>query len=376
MANFSNRLFLGLILLATGAWTADSQYIELHGILTKDAVLKPAKGKYLITGDWVIKKGVLVSILPGTQIFISSKMQASDSGISQINTLDSGLISIQVYGSFRCRGNAKKRIHFSPLSSSKSNSANRPDGPKGLRKISWYGIHLVRPGKEYTEISYSTIQGAARALDIVEGNFPIHHNIIDWNHIGIHCSRLTQGIYFNNTICNNYLGVKSEKSSPRMFSNMISHNLSHGFWGDGISKIKLEYNGFFANGDGNFLNLPPEYGLLVKVNKNKDSTDKFSNIYLDPILEASPSHLKAYRDDLNIPTGQKQVIDIALHQKITQGKKPLADSTLLSRRHLPYALSKYSPYINAGYRKSKFRDVDESINDIGVYGGNEFSLSP
>jgi len=53
----------------------------------------------------------------------------------------------------------------------------------------------------------------------------------------------------------------------------------------------------------------------------------------------------------------------------------LTDSLATVKRHKTYrkyALSRYSPCVNAGSNAPRFRDTDGSRNDMGVYGGPEF----
>jgi len=105
-------------------------------------------------------------------------------------------------------------------------------------------------------------------------------------------------------------------------------------------------------------NCNPECGILTKTNHNKDSTDKAGNLFTNPIFAGSPADSAArYADIENAQdtTAASGESDESFHQTPWR-----------------YRLSDYSPCVDAGSPAKRFRDDNETRNDIGVFGGPEF----
>jgi hypothetical protein len=332
---------------------------HVSGIISKDTRWNADDGPFIIDNDIVITRGIRLTIAPGTRIIINMP-QKPDSVVKQIDGIDSGCVSIRVEGILECLGKPEKRIIFTPAKS-------RTD------QYSWYGIVFNRSSDQYTEMSFTDISGAYAGISVKNCSPVIRNTLLEYNHIGINCGINGSAKIINCVIARNFAtGIKASESNPCFLNNLIVFNYNLGIWCDGISKIRLEYNCFFGNGDGNFLDCDPEFGLLSKVNKNKDSTDFASNLFRDPVLAGSISDSVAAEHDFKLPTDRSKIRDTLIAKVIYDNLK---DSTAAQTRHFSknkYALSQYSPCRNAGNPSDQYKDSDGSRNDIGIYGGPEF----
>jgi hypothetical protein len=166
-------------------------------------------------------------------------------------------------------------------------------------------------------------------------------------------------------------GIRVAGANPSIVNSIIVGNRNNGIWGDGRSKVTLENNCFYANADGDFLDCDPEFGVLTKKNSRGDSTDYVSNIFLNPVFAGSPADSLAAERDVNTPTDKSSVkssLIADIVNTVMPPRVPVAEKQSLTR----YALSKYSPCIDAGSTAGSMKDKNGSLNDIGVSGGPEF----
>lgn len=332
---------------------------HVHGTLINDTRWNAEDGPFIVDDDLVIPHGIRLTITPGTKVIISES-QKSDNTLKQIDRIDSGCVSIRVEGVLECVGKPEKRIIFTPAKSKTD-------------QYSWYGIVFDHSLDRFTEMSFTDISGAFNGISIKNCNPIIRNTLLEFNHIGINCVKNSSAKIFNCVIARNFAtGIKACESNPCFSNNMIIFNYNSGVWCDGISKIRLEYNCFFGNGDGNFMDCDPEFGVLSKVNKNKDSTDFGFNLFKDPILAGSVSDSLAAEHDYTLPTDRSKIRDTSLAKVIYDSLKDSSATQIRHNHNNKYALSRYSPCRHAGNPDNQYKNTDGSRNDIGIFGGPEF----
>lgn len=328
------------------------------GIIFSDTKWIAEEGPYIVEKDILVKSNARLSITSGTRILIRNYPIANDSGIYQIDKIDSQTVSIKVEGTLTCLGRQDKRISFIPIEFF-------PD------KYSWYGITFINAVDTDNEIFGTDITGAYNGISIINSSPMIRATVLEYNHIGINCRNESTAKIYNCIIARNFAtGIFASKSNPHIANNIICYNRNNGLWCDGLSKIFLEYNCFFENHDGNFLECDPEFGILVKKNQNNDSIDLANNIFIDPVFAGSVSDSLATEKDYNLPTIKSRVKDTTLAAIIYEGK-PLPQ-TIFKGSNFKYELSRYSPCIDAGHKSSEFNDLDRSRNDMGIDGGPDY----
>ena len=109
------------------------------------------------------------------------------------------------------------------------------------------------------------------------------------------------GIYFDNsdptimscTITGNSAvsdggGIYCNASDLTVLNTIIEGSIGNGgIYFNNSPLVSLEYNDFFNNSSGNFINPPPYLGEIVAVNLNSDSCDVYRNIFLDPLFNST-----------------------------------------------------------------------------------------
>jgi hypothetical protein len=301
-----------------------------------------------------------LTIGPGTKVIIASYPD-KDSSDDQIDDFDKSSVSIKIRGLLSCLGTRSQRIVFS--------SEKKPSG----EQYGWYGIIFDHPEKEDGgEIICTDITGAYIGVNALSCSPVIRGCVIENNHIGIQCQQPGNISITNSFIGYNLLaGVRISDANPEIIACIIIGNKNNGIWGDGTSKITLNNNCFWKNEDGNFLDCDPDFGVLVKKNKRGDSIDIGANIFSSPVFTGSPDDSIATERDLNTPTDSSKVKNTLIADIIQSfQKKPQNIHSEASTER--FTLSNYSPCIDAGYPDSKFKDLDGTLNDIGLYGGPEF----
>jgi hypothetical protein len=152
-------------------------------------------------------------------------------------------------------------------------------------------------------------------------------------------------------------------------NSIIAFNTINGVWSDDVSLIKLEYNCFYGNTDGNLSECNPEFGILLKINKNKDSIDFADNIFKDPIFAGSCSDSSAVENDLSLATDKSRIKDTLLAKILHDTLNDAGAANAMNKFYKNYSLSPYSPCVNAGNPGKKFNDANSTRNDMGMYGG-------
>lgn len=327
------------------------------GIINSDTKWNAEDGPYIVERDLLISSSAQLTINPGTKILIRNH-PLPDTTVYQLNHIDSATVSIKVEGTLICLGRKDQRTSFLPLNF-------LPD------KYCWYGIVFLNKEETPNELTGTEIAGAYSAVSAITSNPQIRLSILEYNHIGISCFDKSKASVYNCVIARNFAsGILVSGSNPRFVNNIIVFNRNHGLWCDGMSKVYLEYNCFYGNHDGDFLECDPEFGVLVKTNKRKDSVDVFNNIFTDPVFAGSVSDSLATERDYNLPTLKFRVKDTAMAEVIYEGKT--LPESIWKTSQSKYQLSRYSPCIDAGHPGESYKDIDGSRNDMGIGGGPEF----
>ncbi|HEX2959451.1 MAG TPA: right-handed parallel beta-helix repeat-containing protein [Chitinispirillaceae bacterium] len=331
----------------------------MGGVLDSDTRWNATDGPYVLESDIIVPRYRRLIIEPGTRIIISS-MHQSDTLSDQIDEFDKTKISIKVRGILSCVGRRSDWIIIS--------SENKPSG----ENYDWYGIVFDNAQDGGNEIICTDITGAYIGISVLGCSPMIRGCVIVNNHIGLLCqapgnTSVTNSIISNNLLC----GVRVNDANPRIISCIITGNKNNGIWCDGKSKVTLNYNCFWENADGNFFDCDPEFGVKVKKNERGDSIDIDGNIFSSPVFAGSADDSIATARDLANPTDSaktknKVITDII--QSFQKKPSPSRQEAVTER----YSLSKYSPCIDAGNPDAKFKDIDATRNDMGIYGGPEF----
>jgi len=334
--------------------------VTVSGFITKDVRWTEENGPYYLMQDVVVMPGVRLSIMPGTRIVIC-KLTLRQRDIPQIDALDSSTIALTVEGTLDCVGKPDKRINFVPQNG-------------GGKACSWYGIVLKKAADKTTQIGYTNISGAYKAISVYSCRPLIHHCQIDFNNEGIVCGLHGDAQVYNCVVTHNFAaGIRMTSANPVFVNNIVAFNRNNGVWGDGVSTMTFEYNCVFGNPDGNLLDCDPELGVLKKKNDRKDSVDYKNNIYKNPIFAGSEFDSAAVEKDLTLATDKSKVRDTTLakvlHEKLSDS---LAARERITRAP-PYTLSRYSPCLHAGTNASEIRNEDGSRSDMGMYGGAKFA---
>lgn len=338
--------------------------VRLCGVQEEDLNLKPENNPYVITGDVFIKSRTLWNINPGVVFKIAPAPACSlPTGLVSIENKER-LIAIYVKGSFQCLGGSDKRVIFEPLD---------PKAPG----VSWYGIVFDNAKKDYVKLCYADISGAMVGIQINNCSPLIRNCLIEGNQTGIRAGIMCKSRIYNNNILNNFsTGIMCKSATPNILNNIIAGNLT-GIWSDQVSDLEIDHNAFWDNRDADFMECPPKYGIISKVNKNGDSCDFKSNLFIDPVFYGSRAHADSVQRDIRVSTdtAKADVVDRRLARKIVETVPDSAKKTAaLNAPHRKWQLSGYSRLINAGNPKASYKDADGSINDIGLYGASEFKL--
>jgi hypothetical protein len=351
----NNTLLFIIILFCALQLPAEKR---VGGVLDRDTRWNATEGPYILESDIVVPKYRRLIIAPGTKIIISSRHQ--DTLSDQIDEFDKAKISIKVRGILNCVGRRSDRIVIS--------SENKPSG----ENYDWYGIVFDNAQDGGNEIICTDITGAYIGISAVGCSPVVRGCVIENNHIGISCQNPGNASITNSIIsCNFLCGVRVNDANPQIISCIITGNKNNGIWCDGKSKVTLSYNCFWKNADGNILECDPEFGVKVKKNDRGDSIDVVNNIFSSPVFAGSADDSIAAEKDLSNPTDSTNVKNSVIAGIIHsfQKSQPRPRPETISER---YSLSKYSPCIDAGSPDGKFKDIDETRNDMGIYGGPDF----
>ena len=83
-------------------------------------------------------------------------------------------------------------------------------------------------------------------------------------------------------------GVYCNSSDLTMSNTIIEGSIGNGgIYFNNSPGVSIQYNDFFNNAAGNFINPPVYLGEIVAVNLNSDSCDVYRNIFLDPLFNST-----------------------------------------------------------------------------------------
>ncbi len=326
----------------------------VSGIILKNEWWSRDKSPYVVSNDIIIGPDARLVIEPGVEVLIEKPLKLPD-GIDQTSKADTFSTSIRIHGALRCIGKPDQPITFRGKYIS-----------KGDEYTHWEGITLKTKRSDEVFITHTRIHNSSTALQIHKGKPLIRNTLFEKNSVGIKVINGSSPRIINSMFTDNFLcGIRIEKANPEVYNNIFFKNRNIALWGDHVSKIKFKYNGLFGNGDNNFVNCAPELGAISEVNKNSDSTDVHGNIFMDPIFVGSSSEMnekalrtKALHESSIKKPSQKEIMDIETAPRYSEGRR--------------FFLSKFSPYINAGYPASRYDEPDGSRPDLGIWGGPEF----
>jgi hypothetical protein len=354
-----SRATAGALLIICLAAIRQLGAVERRGVIDGAERWTAENSPYVITDDLLVSRTGRLAILPGTRIIVG-KPVAYDSAITQMDHLDSFTVSIRVEGSLSCIGRPNNRIAISGAARDRS-------------QCSWYGLVLDSVADAYTEIAFTDIADACAGI-VVRACSPLIRNCaLEYNNVGLLCRLGSRPDVSNCVFAYNYAaGIRIDQANPIITNSIIAFNRNNGVWSDGVSEASIEYNCVFGNRDGDFLGCDPEIGILSRVNKHGDSTDSRHNLRADPVFAGTRAESLAVEMDISLPTDRSRMKDTSLARVVYD---TLADSLAFRRvigTYRRYMLSTYSPCVNAGKPGARFRDSDDSRNDMGIWGGPEF----
>lgn len=332
---------------------------EKKGIISRNERWTIEESPYIITDDLLITPMARVVITPGVKIFVGKPISYI-AGIQQEDNLDSFAVSIRVQGSFKCVGRLDNRISFSSLNADSQH-------------CQWYGIILDNELENEIEMAFVDVAEACNGITIKKGAPLLRNCLLEYNNTGLILNNNSAPKIYNSIISSNITtGIYVDKSNPIIFNSIIAFNRNTGIWSDGISRITLNNNCIFGNGGKNLYKTDPRYGILKKVNHNKDSIDFASNIFQDPIFAGSPSDSAAIEKDLSLQTDKSRIKDTTIAKIVQKDLKDEQAKIIREKNYDRFTLSPYSPCINSGKKDKKFQNIDGSQNSMGIYGGQEF----
>lgn len=332
---------------------------EKKGIISRNERWTMEESPYIISDDLLITPMARIVITPGVKILVGKPI-AYVPGIPQEDNLDSFTISITIKGSFKCVGRLDNRITFSSLHADSQH-------------CQWYGIILDNEMENEIEMAFVDVAEACNGITVKKGAPLLRNLLLEYNNTGFILKNGSAPKIYNSIISSNETsGIYIDKSNPSIFNNIIAYNRNIGIWSDGISKVIMENNCIFGNGDKNLYKIDPRYGLLTKKNSNKDSIDFAENIFMDPIFAGSPSDSSAIEKDLSLQTDKSRIKDTTIAKIVLKDLKDKQAITIREKNYDRYSLSRYSPCNHSGKKGKTFQNIDGSRNSMGIYGGQEF----
>jgi parallel beta-helix repeat protein len=352
------NLSVALVLVTTFAFAAEqneqNEQNDFCGIIDLPTTWTKDNSPYRITGDIQISHAARLTIEAGVEVLIVPGEACGET--KQIDWSDSAYVSIKVLGSLVIKGTAKEPVRILP--------ENHVPG-----KIQWDGIRLTRKDRSQVSIEYMQIMGANKAINASFGRFNIGNSLFIGNSTGVWLESEGDVSIYNCLFTENLsAGIYINNSRPSIAANIFYKNLNFGIWSDSRQSPRIRNNLFFENVDTDCRFCPVGVSKIIKNEDNYVPTDKFGNIYSDPIFAGSEKEKSMEKKDLSLPTPLKNTKDTTLH-KIYE-KSQAIPSVKPSQANLqPFRLSKYSPAINAAPKTDFFKDIDDSEGDIGLYGG-------
>jgi len=348
-----------VLLAVVAAHSADNHC----GILDVPTTWTKDNSPYRITGDIQIAPAARLTIEAGVTVLVATGEACGET--KQLDWSDSTSISIKAYGPLIIRGTSEEPVVIMP--------ENHVPG-----KIQWDGIRLPAKNKASVIMEYVHIMGANKALNASFSNFNVGNSLFIGNNTGIWMENEADLAIYNCLFTENLsAGVYISNSRPSVAANIFYKNSNFGVWSDSRPSPRIQNNLFFANADTDCRFCPNGTAKITKT--ERAPSDKFGNIYSDPIFAGDETEKKMQKRDLDLQTPVKNTKDTAL-RKIYEGGagavEPLQPQSPPPKE--PYRLSKYSPALNAAPKTDFFKNADGSQGDIGIYGGKpgRFNKSP
>jgi len=332
--------------------------VDYCGIIDLPTTWTKDNSPYRITGDLQISHAARLTIEAGVEVHIVPGETCGET--KQIDWADSTYVSIKVFGSLIMRGTAKDPIRILP--------ENHIPG-----KIQWDGIRLARKDRTQIQIEYVHIMGANRAIYAMFSRFNIGNSLFIGNGTGVWLDNEGDVSVYNSVFTENLsAGVYIRNSRPAVAANIFYKNSSFGIWSDSRPSPRIRNNLFFENADTDCRFCPVGIARIIKSEDSYFPTDKFGNIFSDPIFVGSEKEKIMEKRDLSLSTPIKNVRDTALqkvYEKAQGNPPPEAKPSQANAQPQLFRLSKYSPGINAAPKTDFFKNSDDNRSDIGLYGG-------
>lgn len=335
------RFLIPILVISAFAQENQCGIIDLPTVWTKE------HSPYRITGDIQIASSARLTIEAGVDVLIVPGEACGET--TQLDWSDSTYISIKASGPLIIKGTAEEPVRIMP--------ENHVPG-----KIQWDGIRLPRKDRPHVQIEYMYIMGANKAINATFGRFNLANSLFINNGTGVWLEKEADVAVYNCVFTENLsAGVYIDNSKATIAANIFYKNANFGIWSDSKRSQRIQNNIFFANADTDCRFCP------VGVSQ---TSEKFGNIYKDPVFVGTPLEKKMEKADLNVPTPSDKVKDPALqmvYEKAVSGGRPkqAQDSTKV----LPFTPSIYSPALHAAPKTDFFRNTDGGYGDIGLYGG-------
>lgn len=330
-----------LLLLLLMSMFASAETL-VSGLIDKNERWTIDKSPYVVVNDLVIAAHAELLIDPGVEVLIEKPRHLADS-ITQLDQLDSFTVSIRVHGSFRVAGQAQNPVVF------RGCTVEDP-------YTHWYGIVCDSRSDKSISIKYAVFSGAVTAISVRQGSPLIRNSLFKKNTVGVHAEGRSQPRIAQSLFTKNYLAaIRVQDANPRIYNSIITGNRTMGVWGDNTSEVDFRYNLCYGNEDRDYVDVDPLLGVLSRVNSEGDSVDYRYNLRTSPIFVGSPEEKR-----------MKEAL--AKEDAVLQEKGTVLEET--NKRH--FVLSPYSPAIDAGHEGARFRELDGSPSDLGLWGGAEF----
>jgi parallel beta-helix repeat protein len=341
---------LALLLMASATAAED-----FCGILDVPTTWTKENSPYRITGDIQIPSASRLTIEAGVTVLVATGEACGET--RQLDWADSMYISIKAYGPMVIKGTANEPVVIMP-------EKHVPG------KVQWDGIRLL-PVKERTSVNieFLHIMGANKAIHSSFGRFNLGNSLFIGNGTGVWLEDEGDIAVYNNVFTENLsAGVYISNSRPTVVANIFYKNYNFGIWSDSRPSPRIQNNIFFANADTDCRFCPVGVARTLKKASSSITTDKFENIFSDPIFSGSEKEKDMKKRDPELPTQAKNTKDTALH-KIYEQSSGTAEADTSAPKPPPFSLSKYSPALNAAPKTDFFKNEDESQGHIGLYGG-------
>ncbi len=348
---------------------------EICGDIILPTSLRKCKSPYLVTDDIFVPGNSRLRIEAGVELIISKKRWCADlkdtlkaklasKWKNQLDWNDSQQVSIKVQGAFFIAGTPEDPVII------------RPENRK-VKRATWDGIRLTHKTRITAQIEYLHISGANKALNITGSEFNIANSLFKNNNVGISISELSKIPVFNSIFTENYsAGIYHKKSGGKLYANIFYNNFNYGIWSDSRHSLRVYNNIFYGNYEKDCYHCPLEISQITTENDNQDSTDKYYNLFNDPIFVGTEREAEEMKNDLDLNTPVIEIKDTILYHlelksrnRKNLGIKKAPPFIPRGPKNGVYRLSKYSKGKNAAPESSFFMNPDSSRGDLGIWGG-------